>query len=99
LNKIYRQKDKEFSKLLSRIRNGTFLERDLMVLNKRVKKRDELENMEGIQIVSTNLEADLINEKKLNSLSGELYSSSVINKSNLSDDYLGLMEKELKIKE
>lgn len=99
LNKIYRQKDKEFSQLLSRIRNWTFLERDLMVLNRRVRKRDELENMEGIQIVSTNLEADLINEKKLDSLSGEVYSSSVINKSNLSDDYLGLMEKELKIKE
>jgi len=99
LNTIYRQKDKEFSKLLSRIRNWTFLERDLMILNKRVRMREEIEGLDGIQIVSTNLEADLINDKKLNSLKGDLYISKVVNKNNLNEDYLGLMESELKIKE
>jgi hypothetical protein len=58
-----------------------------MELNKRVRPKAEIELIEGVQIVATNNEADLINFKKLDALEGDLFTSEAENKNKLKDEY------------
>jgi len=65
LEKVYRQKDKKFIKLLNAIRNKTVEEKDLEELNKRYIPDFEPDEKEFyIYLTTTNELADKINQQK-----------------------------------
>ena len=68
LNKIYRQKDQDFIDLLNKIRNNSVEERDIAVLNGRLNPDFEQKSRGNdfyITLTTTNLAADIVNNKKL----------------------------------
>lgn len=66
LEKVYRQKDGEFLKILNRIRNKTINQEDLRILNKRVLADFKPNSREiYIYLTTTNKKADNINQEKL----------------------------------
>ncbi|MBI5066474.1 AAA family ATPase [Candidatus Woesearchaeota archaeon] len=71
LAKIYRQKDQEFIHILDKIRTGKLSEEDLNKLNERVT--EEVSSDEYVNLVPTNYLAKIINCKKLDALSGSIY--------------------------
>ncbi len=72
LEKVYRQKDNNFVKLLNHVRNNTVTEEHLYKLNRRVI--DQIQDDSGyIYLTATNQAADQINLQKLNSLPGKAY--------------------------
>lgn len=72
--KIYRQNDEHFIKLLEHFRTGRVTYSDLSLVNTRVVK--SINNNENYKVTLTSYvrDAELINETKLVSLPGELYS-------------------------
>lgn len=66
LKKVYRQKDRHFIDLLSRIRNWSHSYDDLAILNSRVSNNDDSNNW--ICLCSTNKIADEINENELDAI-------------------------------
>lgn len=74
LEKVYRQKDEKFIKLLNAIRNKTIEEKDLEELNKRYIPDFEPDEKEFyVYLTTTNELADIINHQKLEKLKGKKY--------------------------
>ncbi len=74
LEKVYRQSDEEFIRLLNAIRNRTVTDGDLELLNRRVDPDFEAPPREfSITLTSTNASADSINEERLARLRGKLW--------------------------
>jgi ATP-dependent DNA helicase PIF1 len=74
LEKVYRQSDEEFIRLLNAIRNRTVTDGDLELLNRRVDPDFEPPPQEfSITLTSTNALADGINEERLARLRGRLW--------------------------
>ncbi|MBU5687850.1 MAG: AAA family ATPase [Candidatus Aenigmatarchaeota archaeon] len=98
LEKIYRQKDEDFIKILNSIRNNSFSDEDLAKINSRVLmdfKEDP--NDFYIRITSTKKLAEEINEKNLSLLNGKIHEYVGIIKGQFPENYLP-MEKNLKVK-
>lgn len=70
LEKIYRQKDQNFIKILNKIRNNTIEDKDLCVLNERVGKIPKDENY-LVYLTPLNKKVKEINEEKLDLLKTE----------------------------
>ncbi len=76
LQKVYRQKDRQFVDLLNRIRNNTMDDSDLVRLNSRVDEGFEpAADSFCITLTTTNRTADRINEERLDTLPGQAYVS------------------------
>lgn len=74
LEKIYRQKDEAFIRILNAVRNRSIDEVLLDELNQRVDIDFEPENKDVfIHLVTTNSRASQINDSKLNCLPGKMY--------------------------
>jgi ATP-dependent DNA helicase PIF1 len=83
LEKIYRQKDKKFIKLLNKIRNNSVEEQDIITLNQRYNAcRADLSVPASkalvINLTTTNQKADEINADHLSSLSGKEFCSHAV---------------------
>lgn len=77
LEKVYRQKDDEFVRLLNTIRNRTVTDNDLAKFNRRCQP--DFEPPEGslyLSLTSTNDLADTINEKRLAELPGKIWKAT-----------------------
>lgn len=75
LTKIYRQTEEEFVKILNSVRNKTVTDELLFNLNKRVDFTFDPDPNEGyIELVTINAKADIINDRRLKTLSGKIYS-------------------------
>lgn len=71
LTENFRQKnDKTYMELLLRIRNGTYTENDINILNKR---RTIPENNNLTHIVTTNKQAQIINQQNLEKISSKIH--------------------------
>ncbi len=98
LEKIYRQKDEKFIRLLNAIRNNSFTDEDVDEINKRViKDFKEDPNDFYIRLTSTKKLAEEINERNLSMLKGKLYEYHGIIKGQFSESYLPV-ERELRLK-
>jgi ATP-dependent DNA helicase PIF1 len=74
LEKVYRQKDDEFIRLLNAIRNRSVTDDDLAQFNKRCDPRfDPPSGSFYLSLTSTNDLADTINEKRLAELPGKIW--------------------------
>ena len=98
LEKIYRQKDDEFIRLLNAIRNRTVTDDDLALLNQRVDPEftappDDL----FICLTSTNEQANRINDEQLARLGGKTYSFYGFIEGDFGKEYLP-MPVDLKLK-
>lgn len=79
LKKVFRQKDKTFSSILTRIRHSRQTAADLDVINSRVVATYVPGQEEGtITIVFTNAKADTVNTTMLDQLTGELIQSKTV---------------------
>lgn len=80
LSTVYRQSDELFLNMLNQIRQG-YIEKELLtLLNTRVKKSEEITDIDGyIRLTTHNKRADIINNNRLESLKGEemLYEAEV----------------------
>jgi len=85
LHQVYRQNDPHFIKILDSIRTRTFDEEDLIDLNQRVMKEDELLDHDFITLATRNDIVNRINSGKLEELSTSayLYNSKVKGKFNV----------------
>ena len=74
LNKVFRQTEETFIKILNDIRNNQITDEDLKLLNQRFDPdlKDD-RDINPIIITSHNAEANLINKQKLDELEGEVY--------------------------
>ena len=72
LEKIYRQQDERFISLLNSIRNKTTTEEDIALLNQRVNS-DYIPEEYYIYLTPKNVDADAINEEKLDQLKGKMH--------------------------
>ncbi len=89
LEKVYRQSDGEFIRLLNAIRNRTVTESDLEILNRRVDADFEPSPKECcITLTSTNDLADRINEERLARLRGRIWKASGIIAGDFGREYL-----------
>lgn len=74
LEKVYRQKDDEFVRLLNTIRNRTVTDADLALFNKRCNPQfNAPAGSFYLSLTSTNALADTINEKRLAELPGKIW--------------------------
>lgn len=73
LERIYRQSDADFIRLLQRVRNRECEERDMMLLNSRVKRLDFDRSEHIVTLTTTNAGALRINERRLACLPGTEY--------------------------
>lgn len=73
LQKVFRQKEASFSKLLSHLRLSDDLENVLDELNNNCYNKAQPLNLDAITLTTTNKKADLINATELGSLSGPLF--------------------------
>ncbi len=72
LDKIYRQDDMEFIRLLNAIRDGNATRNDIQILNKRYNPAFDREKESGyIQLTTHNFKADEINAQMLAQLEGD----------------------------
>lgn len=85
LEKIYRQSDDNFIKLLNRIRNNTVSQNDLDWLNQRVNIQSE---NNAITLTTTNRAADQINEASLSQLVGQTHQLPGKVSGDFSDNFL-----------
>lgn len=77
LEKVYRQKDDEFVRLLNTIRNRSVTEDDLAVFNRRCNPQFEAPaGTFYISLTSTNHLADTLNEKRLAELPGRVWKAT-----------------------
>lgn len=76
LNRIYRQKDSDFTRVLNGIRNKKIGEPEIKFLNSRVTRSLEAEDC--ITLTPTNATAAAVNEARLAKLSGEAFSYSAL---------------------
>ena len=72
LEKIYRQQDERFIRLLNSIRNKTTTDEDIFLLNQRVNK-DYITEDTYVYLTPKNVDATAINEEKLGQLKGQMY--------------------------
>jgi len=89
LEKVYRQKDDEFVRLLNAIRNRTATEADLAALNSRCDP-DFAPPEQGyyIHLTSTNAMADAVNEERLARLPGRFRKARGIVEGDFGPEYL-----------
>ncbi|MFZ2399223.1 MAG: AAA family ATPase [Smithella sp.] len=74
LEKVYRQKDEEFVRLLNTIRNNSITDEDIALFNQRCNPSFEVSAGEFyISLTSTNDMSDLINENRLAQLPGKIW--------------------------
>ncbi len=73
LEKVYRQKDERFIRLLNEIRNNTIKEESLALLNSRVGLEPPPDSDYTVYLTPLNETADKINREKLGKLRGKLY--------------------------
>lgn len=73
LQKVFRQKEASFSKLLSHLRLSDDLENVLDEFNNNCYNKDQPLNLDAITLTTTNKKADLINATELASLTGPLF--------------------------
>ena len=80
LTKNHRQgEDKEYGDMLARFKVGNVTDEDINKLKSKVMKEDDPRLLsEGLYVTATNQVVNQINEKKLNELSGDLYSFNAI---------------------
>ena len=98
LQKVYRQKDKQFIKLLNAIRNNTISEKDLEIINQKVKPDIDLDNLDYyIYLTSTNKLAAKINHSQLEKINAELHVYHGVVEGKFDEKYLPT-DPELKIK-
>jgi len=98
LEKVYRQRDDEFIRLLNAIRNRSITDADIEKINKRVIP--DYEPPEGefyIQLTSTNAMADSINEEELSRLPGRAWKFPATVEGDFGREYMPT-SKELKLK-
>lgn len=88
LEKIYRQKDKEFIDILNAVRENYIDNNYLNILNKNLNKKIPNKNDFYIYLTTTNNLADTINEEKLDELSDELYESDYLTKGDVDEKSL-----------
>jgi len=70
LDKVFRQEDRDFIALLNRLRTNSTTQEDLDTLNKSYQKEAP---EKAITLCTHNAQADKINQKKLNELSGKSF--------------------------
>ena len=74
LDKIFRQDDQDFIRILNNLRNNCATESDINELNKFVKTEKQIDKMEGVITLTThNNKADQINRKQLQDLKEKLF--------------------------
>lgn len=74
LEKVYRQKDKDFINLLNSIRNNTIIEKELHLINQRFNPDFKIaDDSFYIYLTTTNNLSSEINETKLDKVKGKLY--------------------------
>lgn len=74
LNKIYRQKDERFIKILNAVRNRSVTGRDLFNLNRRLRPEFEPGPEEMfVYLTTTNQMADGVNQRQLEKLDGRIF--------------------------
>lgn len=77
LDKVYRQKEKDFIDLLGRVRDNTPTESDINALNARFDPDPKAKDGEfTIYLTTTNAAADAVNDEHLKALPGKTYISS-----------------------
>ncbi len=88
LEKIYRQKDRDFVHLLNRIRNNSVDEADIERLNRRLTPEDVSEDGGlHISLTATNQRADIINATHLSALKGALHCSTAVIRGDFGKEY------------
>ena len=85
LDKIFRQQDNNFIRLLNAIRNETMTEEDMRLLNQRVKPDFESEGY--IYLTPKNKDADAINTARLNALKGKAFTAEAQVEGNFGQEY------------
>lgn len=89
LEKVYRQTDDEFIRLLNAIRNRTATDEDLTLLNRRCNAAFEPPEDEFyISLTSVNQTADAINERRMERLPGRIWRAEGIIEGEFEKDYL-----------
>ena len=89
LEKVYRQSDDEFIRLLNAIRNRTATDEDIAAINRRCDPAFEPSPKDYyIHLTSTNALADGINEARLAQLKGKLWTSWGIVEGDFGAEYL-----------
>jgi len=89
LEKVYRQKDDEFVRLLNTIRNNSIMDDDLALFNKRCNPSFTASADDFyISLTSTNDLADSINEQRLAELPGKIWKAEGIIDGDFGKEYL-----------
>ena len=89
LEKVYRQKDNEFIRLLNSIRNRTATDDDLALFNRRCNPDfSAAANDFYLSLTSTNDLADAINEQRLAQLPGKIWKSIGVIEGDFGKEYL-----------
>ena len=89
LEKVYRQKDDEFVRLLNTIRNNSITEEDIALFNKRCNPSFAASADDFyLSLTSTNDLADSINEQRLSELSGKIWTAGGIINGDFGKEYL-----------
>lgn len=73
LDKIFRQQDDAFIRILNNLRNNITTPQDIEALNQYYKPADQIEENGVITITTHNYKADKINQDALQALSGEMH--------------------------
>ena len=89
LEKVYRQKDEQFVRLLNKIRNNSVEPEDIEELNQRYLPDTDTTQDEAftINLTTTNAKADEINETHLNALDGKLHSHKAVIQGDFGKEY------------
>ena len=89
LEKVYRQKDDEFIRLLNAIRNKSVTEEDIALFNRRCDPSFEISGKDFyISLTSTNDLADSINEQRLAQLPGKVWKAQGDVRGDFGKEYL-----------
>jgi len=88
LEKVYRQKDDEFVRLLNAIRNNSITDDDIALFNRRCNPSFAAADDFYISLTSTNDLADGINEQRLAELPGKIWKAGGIIDGDFSKEYL-----------
>ena len=88
LEKVYRQKDKQFIQLLNRIRNNSVKSNDIDLLNSRYLPSFKPDKKKFyISLTSMNKTADSVNEEHLKNLKGPVYNSKAFIEGDFGKEY------------